>query len=183
MTIRAEILAIGTMSLKTIHKSGFTLLELVIVIAIIGLSVGFIAPRLYMSISPAGMEAAQRQLGNLIQAARSDAITQHKQYFVRFDMDENLCGYYPRQESDGEIPELVAKYKLENGVRFLGVKIPGLPKKDTGTADLTITPDGIVEPAGIYLESNQEKTATLIIKPFSGRFKVYDHYVEEVSSE
>ena len=159
-------------------SKGFTLLELVIVIAFIGITVGFVAPRLFTELTTSGLERAARDLTTLIQYARSEAITQHKAYYVRFDFDGNLVGIYPKPEKSGETPELLKKVKLPEGVLLKGVKSPYQPKKEQGQIDLMITSDGIVEQGVIYLEGGPNKIYTLIIKPFSGNFRTYDHYVE-----
>jgi hypothetical protein len=44
--------------------------------------------------------------------------------------------------------------------------------------DLKITTEGVVEQGVIYLEGALGTIYTLVVKPFSGALKVYDHYVE-----
>lgn len=159
-------------------NKGFTLLELVIVITIIGITVGYVAPRLFWGLTTSGLDQMTRDLTTLIQYARSQAITRHKPYYVRFDFDNAVVGIYPKPESSGVTPELEKKIAIQQGVVLKGVKSPYQPKKDKGQIDLGITADGIVEQGVIYLEGGSDKVYTLQIKPFSGDFRIFDHYVE-----
>lgn len=147
-------------------------------ITIIGITVGYVAPRLFWSLTTTGLDQTTRDLSALIQYARSQAMTLHKPYYIRFDFDHALVGIYPKPESSGETPELEKKVKVQQGVVLKSIKSPYQPSKDQGQIDLGITADGIVEQGVIYLDGGPGKVYTLQIKPFSGKFKIEDHYVE-----
>jgi len=157
---------------------GFTLLELVIILAIAGITLGYIGPRLYTGISTSPMDKAARDILTMLQFARSTAVTQHRAYYVRFDIDNASIGFYPRPESSGLIPELVKQKALPRGVVFKNIKSPYQSSRYQGHMDILITPEGVVEQGVIYLEGGFRKTYTMVIKPFSGNLKIYDHYVE-----
>ncbi len=159
--------------------NGFTLIELVIVITIIAITVGYAAPRLFTGFTTSGLDQAVRDLSVIVQYTQSQAVKRHKPYYVRFDFDEDLVGMYPRPEGSGLEPELEKKVVLPDGVALQGVKSPYQPKKDRGRIDIAVTSEGIVEPAVIYLEGPQNKVYTLEIKAFSGKFRIHDHYVEK----
>ncbi|HPJ93042.1 MAG TPA: prepilin-type N-terminal cleavage/methylation domain-containing protein [Deltaproteobacteria bacterium] len=157
---------------------GFTLLELIIIIVIVGITLGYIGPRLYTGISSSSMDKATRDILTLIQFARSSAVTQHKPYYVRFDIDNGSVGLYPKQESSGVIPEMVKEKDLPKGIVFKNIKSPYQLPKQQGQMDILVTPEGVIEQGVIYIEGGFGKTYTLVIKPFSGNLKVYDRYVE-----
>jgi prepilin-type N-terminal cleavage/methylation domain-containing protein len=159
-------------------SKGFTLLELMIVIAIIGIVLGYAAPRLFGAFTSSNIEKTERNMSTIIQLARSSALTQHKTYYVQFNIDDGIIGYYPMPDKSGEEPELEKKMELPEGVSIKGVKTPYQPKKEKGKADLKVTSDGVVEQGLIYVEGGINKTYTFMVKPFSGKFKVYDRYVE-----
>ena len=140
---------------------------------------GYAAPRLFTGFTTSGLDQATRDLSAIVQYTQSQAVKRHKPYFVRFDFDEALVGMYAKPEGSGLEPELEKKINLPDGVRLQGVKSPYQPKKDQGRIDIAVNSEGIVEPAVIYLEGAQNKVYTLEIKPFSGKFRMYDHYVEK----
>ncbi len=162
-------------------KQGFTLIELMIVMAILGITLGYVGPRIYGGLFTSGMDKAARDITAMIQFARSNAITQHRDYLVRFDLDEARVGVYPRPETSGMMPEMLKERKLPEGVRFQSVKSPYQPTRQQGFFELKVTPDGIVEQGVIYLENYlSDNVHTLEVKPFSGYLKVEDHFVEKI---
>jgi len=159
-------------------RAGFTLLELLIVITIIGITLGYIGPRIRFSVFSSDMDASARYIMTMMQFARSSAITRHEDYVVHFDLARSLVGVYPAPTSSGEIPEMEKKIELRKGVVITAIKTPYKPKKEEGEVDIRVSKDGIVEQGIIYLEGAGAKVYTLVIKPYSGGLKIYDHYVE-----
>jgi len=126
------------------------------------------------------MDRAARDITAILQVARSSAITKHKTYLVRFNLDEAKVGYFARPETSGLIPENEAERELPEGIRIQSMKSPYQPTQQQGFFELRVTPDGIVEQGVIYLENALGKVYTLEVKPFSGYLKVDDHFVEKI---
>ncbi len=167
----------GKAKAKAISNKAFTLIELLVVIVILGITVGYIGPKLFAGISTSNMDTASREILTIIQYARSSAVTQHKPYYVRFDIENGSVGLYPKPEKSGEL-ELLKEKKLPEGVVLKSVKSPYQSEKIEGKADIMVTPEGVVEQGVIYIEGALGSTHTLVVKPFSGLLTVHDHYVE-----
>ncbi|OQC27995.1 MAG: hypothetical protein BWX71_01058 [Deltaproteobacteria bacterium ADurb.Bin072] len=164
-------------SLGTTEK-GFTLIELMIVIAIIGITLGYIGPRIFSGLFASNMDRTVRDITAMIQLTRSSAVTQHKTYFIRFDLDDEKISVYPMPESSGKEPEMDRERSMADGVDLKSIKTPYQTEKDRGEMDLKVTSEGVVEQGVIYVEGSFGRIYTLVVKPFSGTLKVYDHYVE-----
>lgn len=160
------------------RRKGFTLIELMIVIVIIGITLGYIGPRIFRGVFASNLDEAARDITAMIQAARSSAVTQHKTFFVRIDLDERKISLYPMPESSGQVPELISERPIPDGVVVKGIKTPYQSEKDHGQMDLRVTAEGVVEQGVIYIEGALGKTYTLMVKPFTGTLKIFDHYVE-----
>jgi prepilin-type N-terminal cleavage/methylation domain-containing protein len=163
---------------RTAGTRAFTLLELIIVIALLGIVVGYIGPRLYTGISSSSMDKATREVLTVLQYARSTAVTRHKPYYVRFDIDNARIGVFPKPESSGETPAMLKQKDLPKGVRLKSVKSPYQSEKLQGHLDILVTPEGVIEQGVIYLEGEFGKIYTLVVKPFSGMLTIHDHFVE-----
>ncbi|HWR68359.1 MAG TPA: type II secretion system protein [Desulfomonilia bacterium] len=164
-------------SLGTTDK-GFTLIELMIVIVIIGITLGYIGPRIFSGVFASNMDRAARDITAMIQLTRSSAVTQHKTYFVRFDLDNEKIAMYPMPESSGQTPEMTKERPMADGVDLKSIKTPYQSEKERGELDLKVTSEGVVEQGVIYIEGSFGRIYTLVVKPFSGTLKIYDHYVE-----
>ncbi|MCD6570763.1 MAG: hypothetical protein J7L53_08695 [Deltaproteobacteria bacterium] len=149
-----------------------------IVIVIIGITLGYVGPRISEALFASSMDEGARDISTMIRYGRSLAIKEHRYYFIRFGISDSEIGVYPRPESSGEIPEMIKERDLPKGIVLRGVKTVYQPKKEQGEMDLTVTPEGIIEQGVIYLGDSYGNIYTLIIKPFSGLLKVYDHYVD-----
>ena len=157
---------------------GFTLLELLIVIVIIGITLGYVGPRIQNTLFASSMDEGARDISTMIRYARSLAIKGHNRYCIRFDISDSRIGIYPKVESSGETPEMIKEVILPKGITLTGIKSVYQSKKEQGEMDLTVTPEGIIEQGVIYLGDSYGNIYTLVIKPFSGLLKIYDHYVE-----
>ena len=160
------------------RSKGFTLLELMIVIAIISIVLGYAAPRIISSLTNSDIDEAQRMLENLYLTAKSYAITQHKPCYIQYDIDNKIVGFYPVPETSGTEPEMERKIKLPDTIEIKGVKTMNQPKIDKGKAEIKMNTDGIIEKSLIYLQGSRDKIYTLEVKPFSGKFKLHDSYIE-----
>jgi len=81
-------------------------------------------------------------------------------------------------ESSGKEPEMDRERSMADGVDLKSIKTPYQTEKDRGEMDLKVTSEGVVEQGVIYVEGSFGRIYTLVVKPFSGTLKVYDHYVE-----
>jgi general secretion pathway protein G len=165
---------------RSLRKSnnGFTLIELMIVLVIIGITLGYIGPRIFSGLSTSNMDLAVRDVTTMIQVGRSSAITQHKTFFIRFDLDNNKIALYPMPETSSQAPQMLKERKLPDGVVLKNIKSPYQSEKERGEMDLKITTEGVVEQGVIYLVGALGSTYTLVVNPFSGALKFYDHVVE-----
>jgi prepilin-type N-terminal cleavage/methylation domain-containing protein len=157
---------------------GFTLLELMIVIAIISIVLGYAAPRIISSLTNSDIDEAQRMLEILYLNTKSYAITQHKPCYIQYDIDNKIVGFYPVPEKSGTEPELEKKIKLPDSIEIKGIKNMNQPKKDRGRAEIKVNTDGIIEKSLVYLQGSHDKIYTLEVKPFSGKFKLHASYIE-----
>jgi hypothetical protein len=149
-----------------------------IVLVIVGITIGYIGPRVFSGLLASNMDRAIRDIMTMIQVARSSAVTQHKTYYVRFDIDDKKIACYLQPESSGLEPKMLEERDLPDGVVLKSIKSPYQSMKERGELDLRVTSEGVVEQGVIYLEGGFGKTYTLVVKPFSGNLKIYDHYVE-----
>jgi len=137
---------------------GFTLIEMVIVLAIIGVLVTFGYPALQELLVRSRIESATRNTANIMRLARLEAIKHSVQVLVTFDSTDNTvwayanvdgtAGYSPNaSKPKGTVDYQVGStYHLPNGVTFGAPG--GQTAIDFGGLPATFESDGSVDATG-----------------------------------
>ena len=171
---------------------GFTVIELVIVMAILVIMVGVVAPRLQVSASRR-VEGMAHQMVAHLEMARGNALGKRFMTQVVFDESARTYTAYVDHDRDSDIrqrdeeveafPEFGAR-ELEMFVNFgqgNASPIPGDPSLDTVTltdATLGLSIQGVPEPWGtmgtVYLVHRDDPDAVMAISiASSGSFKAW----------
>ncbi|HAR44877.1 MAG TPA: hypothetical protein DCS05_01555 [Nitrospiraceae bacterium] len=163
------------------HSGGFTLIELVIVIAVFGVMLTLVIPKLG-DIGEADLKRSARHLTGMIRFLRDDAQAKKAVYRLRFDIQNGR--YWAEvmtrtSERTVEFKRLRSVLANETGLSgrttFRGVKAGSHPDD----AFILFTPDGWVERAVIHLRDSDEKDFTLLVHPLTGDTELLEGYVEE----
>ena len=180
----------GKRSLRDAH--GFTVVELVVVMSILVIMVGVVAPRLQVSPSRR-VEGMAHQIAAHLELARSNALGKRLMTQVVFDETARTYTAYVDHDRDGTIAqnsdEVLAfpefgERELEMFVEFgrgNASTVPGDPSLDAVTltsATLDLSVQGVPEPWGtmgtVYLVHRDDKDAVMAISiASSGSFKAW----------
>ena len=124
--------------LSLVRQTGFTLLELLVVLVLLGIIAVLVAPGLGGSLENAKLKTASRELLAALRVQRSEAIAQGRIITLRFTSDES------NYRIDGEPVNLAeglsVVYQAATGAVSQGVQ--GSPLPVTGNNDLAFYPDG-----------------------------------------
>jgi general secretion pathway protein H len=112
-----RILSVGKISaIKHIHvlkptigSKGFTLLELIIVLLIIGLMMALVTPRLIGSLTKMNLKTSAQKISSSLRYARSQAISGQIIYHAIFDFEKNSLNIKAEKPQDDEDAYLKAE--------------------------------------------------------------------------
>lgn len=170
-------------SLRHVDVSrGFTILELIIVIVVVGLTMGIVAPRFRLSGATA-VQLAGTQMAQDIDVTRTRALTTRQKSRVTFRSSAKAYGGYLDHDDDGTIGEIAIEWQdlrgfgersLPAGVSFGRGGAPTLPDDASG-GDITFADSrvefdsrGLTIPQGnggvVYLRSDTEAGAAVAIQ-------------------
>ena len=164
-------------------EGGFTLIEISVVVLLIGLFFFMAMPRLGNFLFQTDLKSVARSLKATVQVLRSKSVTTHRYTILHFDLDKGTYwGAYasPRQELEtprDNLP-LVSLRRLPEGVKFLDASNINSPKKRFGLVSSVFNPKGALEETVLHLTDKDQNVLTIIINAYTGRFSLYDEYVD-----
>jgi len=156
---------------------GFTLLELVLVMVVIGLFVGLALPRL-PDISGARMQKTARKVAGTLQTARMRAITLRRYYRVEVDVDNEkiLISYFGPEGTFIE-DDSVQTYQAKD-TDIVDMITSTRDRTREGTGWIYISPRGFIEPSLIHLRDMRGRDLTVSPSPAGGRVRIMEGYVD-----
>jgi prepilin-type N-terminal cleavage/methylation domain-containing protein len=166
----------------TNSTEGYTLIELVVVVALLGLFLGLAIPRFRYALITDDLKATTRRIVGLVREVRNEAIRKQKVYLVHLDLESNRLWieYAGMGEEEIALAQEQA-FVFPPGVRLLDVWRRGKGKESDGEVILHFGKKGYVEQTLIHLGADDGREFTLTLSPFLGTVKIYDKYVDVVA--
>ncbi len=165
--------------LKLNKNSGFTLIELTVVIALIGIMLFFTMPRLQGFVGPNQDKKFSRWLIMQINTLKDNAARNRKLYTLHISPESGKL--WITEESATEEAILEAEeggHQVPEDLRITDVEFPIQGKISAGRADICFYKNGYSDKALIHLEDDDNNQISFLIEPFLSKVKQYDEYIE-----
>ena len=162
-----------------LDKRGYTLIELIVVVVLIGLVLTLAVPRLRNALLTDNLKGAARKMIGIINNLRNEAIREQRDYFLHLDLDANKFWV-----SYGSMTDEERAVASKEGSNFPGdihiddIWIKGKGKMVRGATRIRFTRRGYTQKSAIHLSSEDGRELTLVLSPFLGKIKVINKYVE-----
>lgn len=159
-------------------QSGFTLVELIAVLVIIGAVIAFVFPRLF-GLGGVNLKSDSNRVSDLISYINESAITRKAYYRVWFDLGGGKLRV--ESSSDGvnfvyETESALQELSLSRGVEMADVVLPALGKVESGDASFVFPPGGARDAFTMHLESGED-AMTLYFDPITGKVITEEGYL------
>ncbi|PLX78741.1 MAG: hypothetical protein C0615_03350 [Desulfuromonas sp.] len=157
---------------------GFTLVELTLVIALLGLLLGMVVPRL-PAIGEKRLDATARRIAAMTRHLYNEAALTGLEHRLFFDIEKNSLGGR-RIEENGELVPVTGSGRdldLSSPIRLADVSLPGRERINRGEVSSRILPVGWIEETVIHLQG-EKRTLTLYLQPLTGETEIYEGYKE-----
>lgn len=166
------------------RRQGFTLIELTVVLFVIGLLFLTALPRLGNFLFQGDLRSAARSLKATVYYLRSKSITSHRNTVLFLDLDRGT--YWGRYEdihgdtdrADDARSFLVTPRQLPENIKILDALNIHSGKRMGGRLHSTFNPKGVFEETVLHLADTNQRMLTIVINAYTGRFLLYDEYVE-----
>jgi len=165
-------------------RRGFTLIELTVVIFLIGLLFLTSMPKLSNFLYQGDLRRVARSLKAAVYLLRSKSILTNRNTVLHIDLDQGAYwGAYESPEDEPEIFEddvapLISLRELPKDIRFVDALNINSSKVNTGRLSSLFNSKGVFEETVLHLADRNDRVLTIIINAYTGRFLLYDEYVD-----
>ena len=180
------------MPTSSIGKRGFTLVELIVVVAIVSVLAGMIAPRMYNLSGSARLRQSSRRFLATARYARDFAATRRCK--CRLTIDTKEQGYTLTRQKDAEhdpnefVPleaSLAKPQRLPDGLRFGSLRIePALPRPqaDANADYIDFDPTGRADAAVVEITDGQG-VYSVLVTPYTGYARLVEGSAKELPND
>ena len=153
------------------RQSGYTLLELIIVILLLGLMLGITTPKIREAVVMDQSKKVVRQLLAMIRSLKQTSISDQKTYVLFIDISGQKFWkdeVHPPMEEENTPPpqEKIQMTHLPKGMMFSRVLLGGRPEINSGIAEIHFYPQGYCDDAQVEMREGTGIKYSLKIEPF-----------------
>jgi general secretion pathway protein H len=163
------------------NRRGFTLIEIAVVLAIIGMVLMLVIPRLPSS-EHDNLKVSARTLASTLRYMQDRAATGRTTYYLRIEPGTDSVKVLEAAADGSEkepLDPLLLKRPIKEGIVVADVIIPRLGKVIDGMIRLDVGNAGLRDFVVIHLRSPDDKFWTVMAFPSSGKVKIFDGYQED----
>ena len=159
------------------ENAGFTLIELIVVISLIGLMLFFSLPRLQDNPFLDDSNQSSRWLIGKVQSLKESAIREQKQYSLHFDLDSGRIWETNESMSAEDIDSaaLNNSYSLPDDLRIIDIEYPQKGKIVAGLAEIMFYKAGYTDKALVHLQE-EDLYLSFLIEPFLSQVQYFESY-------
>lgn len=162
--------------MRSSGESGFTLIELIVVILLISILMVFAAPRLDVSLFSDNERKLSAWILLTVKTLKENAFKTQTINTLHVDLDANRMW-----TSTGEVTDETPReneYVLPEGYHLMDVVFPEQDKITRGAASIRFYAKGYSDKALIHVEDDDDNRFSFLIEPFLPHVKISETYIE-----
>lgn len=167
----------GTLYRLCGKPAGFTLIELIVVMALMGLMLFFTLPRFGDNPFLDDSKQSSRWLIGKVRSLKESAIRDQRRYSLHFDLGNGRIWETNESMSPEDIEDaaLNSSYSLPDELRILDIEYPQKGKIYTGQAEIIFYKAGYTDKALVHMQEGNSYLSFLI-EPFLSNVQLFESY-------
>lgn len=164
---------------------GFTLLELVVVLALIGIMLVVSVPTLHDALIDDQLKATSRKVIGFIRGVRELAVREQQPYFLSIDKNESRIWYEKDTDieatevsEDTEDTEDREELTIPDEIRVSEIWTRSEGEYSDDQNRIWVNRKGYMDQTVLHLRDDDDNVISLHFSPFLGSVRVYDEYTE-----
>jgi type II secretion system protein H len=160
---------------RTRNNHGFTLIELMVVLVILALLAGMIAPSAVSALRRSGVESQGEKLVEMLRFAQRYAVTSRHAVEANFDSRQGRCWVasinttFPWVEEEGrDMPEILATLKLPDNILLNVRPDPASRSSENPWQTISFKSDGRAESALLRLTDDRGTVVEVMVMESDG---------------
>jgi len=155
-------------------QSGFTLIELVVVITLLAIFVLLSLP-LLANQGDGGERRALRRLAGNVKLLYNEAALTRDEHLLTFDLENGTFSAFRMERSGNQVEKVpVGDARSLAPLRIDQVQVVGKGRFRSGEVTVRIYPQGWMEEVWLQLVNEDNQTKTLNFVPMTGSTRIYD---------
>lgn len=158
---------------------GFTLIEISIVILIMGFLLSVTVPTIRENFLTDDLKATSRKLITTINFIKNRSASNYEDYILIIDIEKGKYWYESEYMSETELEKAKKKViNIPDGIHIEDIHFKDSDKIFTGEAAIRFTKKGYNRLTLIHIGSSEGEKFTFLIRPFLGKVKLIEDYVD-----
>ena len=159
-------------------NSGYTLIELVVVITLISIMLFFAIPRLQGTVLTNNTNKFSRWIITKIRGLKAAAVRDQKRYILNVNLDTGKFWVTSDAMSEEELQNAEKnEYSLPEDVRIIDMEFPFKGKITSGQVEISFYKADYSDKVMIHIENDSRKQMSFLIEPFLPGVKLYEKYI------
>ena len=166
----------GQRTTNSAHEKGFTLLELIVVMSLLGIMLIFTVPRFHETLFLDDTKTGSRWIIGKIQALKEAAIRNQKQYSLHINLDTEQFWETDASMSAEDLENAALNASsLPSGLKIADIEYPIRGKITSGQTDIKFYKNGTSDKVLIHVQDG-DNYISYLIEPFLSEVTRYEMY-------
>ncbi len=164
------------------RASAFTLLELLVVLAILGIFLGMFSLRMGSIVSEGDLRLASRQIIAEVGYFRGKAASTRSEQFLLFNIDKDRLEKKIADKGTGSETFKNGQkiiLKLPKGVDLVDISVERRGKFQEGEVSIRFSPNGCLERTLVHIRNKENEIYTIEFNPLTGQATLHDSYIDQ----